>query len=381
MQEKFHEFNRPDNKNIIAEGLSEGDSFTENIPAKHVKKKEATDYESVKRSEQSISESVEQLVGIKKPSDILRLSPRLKKEGLKTVRENVAKRYLAIARIEKIFFEKIEKVGMAEEIDFDTLTLEMMSEAEALGLDSTEDQRIISLLARHFRSDAEKIKLLKHMSEVEIFGHLIRNPDFIPLIKGKYKVTITLFSVHFAFENIEDFRLFISDSEGEAKKEYENTYGLSYSNKSFPITASGYMYNADQTYRHETQHKKFIALTMDTILEDDKAERDTRDEVLARFAERGDTVSILNDVLFYEFAKKYGVDEERYKFELSEAIKAIQQLIYLHFKSEEIIGLLSKEKLNSWPKVVDRIINSEVGRALIKQRKHKRVKKNKSVAV
>ena len=60
---------------------------------------------------------------------------------------------------------------------------------------------------------------------------------------------------------------------------------------------------------------------------------------------------------------------------LRDAVNAIQELQYIYFQKEEILGLLSKEKLATWPKIVERMRGTKVGRDLIQQRKPKRVKR------
>jgi len=122
-------------------------------------------------------------------------------------------------------------------------------------------------------------------------------------------------------------------------------------------------------------HKSFDVLTIDRILLDEEAERATRSELLARFVEHESTQGIFDDVYYYDFAKKYEVDKVLYENMLRDAVNAIQQLQYLHFQKEEILGLLSKEKLATWPKIVERIRRTKIGRDLIQQRRPKRVKR------
>ncbi|OHA19887.1 MAG: hypothetical protein A3C08_01010 [Candidatus Taylorbacteria bacterium RIFCSPHIGHO2_02_FULL_47_18] len=376
MQEKFHQFNRQDNSNVIKEGLTEMEPEVEKRP---------TPINSIKPEVVGIPEKSEPDVVTDKeretlfarletPRDILHLPTGIRREGLATLREKIAKRYLSISGIQTALFDRIDELSSAGTLDTELLKNEIAVKADEYNF-TDEDRKVIDGLLYHFCRNYEKLKGVQNLPEQELLKRLIKNPDFLPLIKGGYHAKVTPYSIHFDFENEEDFRLFVSNNEGEAKGEYKSTYGLSYYNGDYPITASGYKPNSEATFRHEIQHKKFGAITIDRILLDEEAERATRNEILARFAEHGRVNGIFDDVYYYGFAKKYGVDQALYEKMLRDAVNAIQELQYIYFQKEEILGLLSKEKLATWPKIVERMRGTKVGRDLIQQRKPKRVKR------
>jgi len=333
-----------------------------------------------KNSERAVVTDAERenlFLRLEKPKDILSLPTSLRREGLASLREKIAARYLSISNLQKAIFEKIDELDNKGILDEESLRKEVAAKANEYNFDS-EDRKVMDDSLCHFFRNFGKLKEVKNLSERELLERLIKNPNFLPLIRGGYRAKVTPYSVHFDFENEEDFRLFVSNNEGEAKGEYKSTYGLSYYSGGYPITASGYKPNSEAVFRHEIQHKKFNAVTIDRILLDGEAERATRNEILARFAEHAEVRNIFNDVYYYGFAKKYGVDQVPYKEMLRGAVNAIQELQYMRLQKEEILGLLSKEKLAMWPKIVERIKRSKVGMDLAQQRKPRRVKRKQT---
>jgi hypothetical protein len=378
MQEKFHQFDRQDNFKKIEEGLAEMEADTPKKPPlnNNAKPKAVETPDNPERAVVTDAEREKLFSRLEKPKDILSLPTSLRREGLASLGEKIATRYISISRIQTAVFDTIDKLDSTDDLEEKSLRKEIAAKADEYDF-SPEDREVADDLLYHFFRNLEKIKEIKGLSDSALLERLIRNRDFLPLIEGGYHVRITPFAIHFDFDDIEDFRRFVSNNEGEAKEEYKNTYGLSYYSGGYPVTASGYKPNSEATFRHEIQHQKFAALTIDKILTDEKAERATRNEILARFAEHAEVRSIFNDVFYYGFAKKYGVDEILYRELLRRAVNAIQELQYLRFQKEEILGLLSKEKLSTWPKIVERIKRTKVGGNLIQQRKPKRVKRKR----
>jgi len=378
MQEKFHQFNRQDNPKIIQEDLSEADDV---IPENAVLS-DNLEQEVVAVSENHEDEHVaitdlekERLFShLESPKDILSLPTSLRKEGLALIRERIAERYVTVANMQTAIFDKIDELHREGRLDEANVRKEIMARADEFGF-GAEDRKVVSETLSFYLRDLERLQRIRHLSERELLQRLIMNKDHIPLITGSYYATVTPYSVHFEFDNREDFRLFVSNTEGEAKTEYKSTYGLSYFNGGVPITASGYKPYAEATFRHEQQHKRFLMVTIDKILKDDKAERATRNEILAFFSELSQVSGLFQDVLSYGFAKTYGMDEALYEKMLRDAVYVIQKLQSANFKKEEIIGLLSKEDLHKWPKVAERIIMTKVGMDLIQMRKKKRAKR------
>ncbi len=376
MQEKFNQFNRQDNSKIIQEGLAEMESVVDKKPAlmnANIKPAVAEVFKKPEHVGITDQEKENLFSRLEKPRDILNLPAGIRREGLGAFREKIAKRHLAISAMQTAVFNRIDEMSSAGALDTELLRSEIAAKAGEYNF-NTEDRKAIDTLFYHFCRNNEKLNEVRNLSKQELLERLIKNRDLLPLIKGDYRAKVTPYSVHFDFDNVEDFRLFVSDNEGEAKGEYESTYGLSYYNGDYPITASGYKPSAEATFRHEIQHKKFNAATIDRILVDKEAERATRNEILARFAEHGSVLGIFDAVFYYGFAKKYGMDNILYEKMLRDAVKAIQELQYIHFQKEEILRLLSKEKLTAWPKIVERIKLTKTGRDLIQQRKPKRVK-------
>lgn len=377
MQEKFYQFNRQDNSKIIQEGLTEVEADVEKKPVPNNDVKPEI-VEVSKNLEQAVVTDVERenlFSRLEKPRDILSLPASLRREGLAFLREKIAARYLSVSNMQTAIFDRIDELDRDGLLDIELLKKEVAIKSGQYDF-SAEDQKTIDGLLFHFGKDLAKLKEIKDLSEQALLERLIINRSFLPLIKGGYHTRVTPYSIHFNFDNVEDFRLFVSNTEGEAKGEYKHTYGMSYYNDHYPITASGYKSSEDSTFRHEIQHKKFIALTMDRILLDEKAERATRNEVLARFSEHGGPYGIFDAVIPYGFAKKYGIDSVLYEKTLQDALGALQELNFMHFNEKEVLGLLSKEKLTAWPKIVERIKGTKVGKDLIQLRKKKRVKRN-----
>ncbi len=383
MQEKFHQFNRQDNPKIIEEGLVDMELETKPQIEDETSLKEdlieSNAVESQKNPENSMITDEEKTAlfsRLKKPRDILGLPSFLRREGLATLREKIADRYLSISKLEIAIFDFLDQIDI-KNVNEETLRIDIKAKVGEYELND-EDRQIIDQLLDHFFRNLKKMKEIIDLSKLELLAKLIKNPDFLPQITGEYDVKVTPYAVHFNFDRIEDFRLFISGNEGEVKEEFKDTYGLSFSNKGFPITASGYKPDSKATFNHEIQHKKFLAINMDKILTKEKAEWDTRNEILARFSERGESTDIFYIVLSYGFAEKYNVDKTLYKQTLRNAVDSIQKLQLLKFTKDEIIGLISKEKLTTWPKIVERIRNSKTGMDIFQQRRRRRVKINKN---
>lgn len=377
MQEKFRQFNRQDNSKIVEEGLAELESSPpkKSVSSNEIKRETPKTSEQLEHEAVADEEKEKLFARLEKPQNILSLPTSLRREGFALLREKVAKRYLAISSMQTVIFDRIDEMNSAGTLDAESLKNEILVKADEYSF-SAEDRKVIDDLLYHFFRNLKKIKEVQNLSEPALLERLIKNRDFLPLIKGGYHVKVTPFAVHFDFDNKEDFRLFISNTEGEAKEERKDTYGLSYYNGDYPITASGYKPDSEATFRHETQHKRFNAITIDKILINEEAERATRNEILARFAEHGRVVGLFDEVIYYGFAKKYGVENPPYENSLRDAINAIQELQYIHFPKDEILGLLSKEKITVWPKIVERIKATKTGRDLIQQRKPRRVKRN-----
>ncbi len=377
MQEKFHQFNRQENSKIIDEGLTELEPEVEKrpTPVSSIKPEVVGVPEKSECDVVTDKERENLFARLETPRDILHLPTGIRREGLATLREKIARRYLSISGMQTALFDRIDELSRAGTLDTEVLKKEITAKADEYNF-TAEDRKVIDELLYYFCRNYKRLEEVHNLPKQELLKRLIKNPDFLPLIKGGYHAKVTPYSVHFDFDTEEDFRLFVSNNEGEAKGDYKNTYGLSYYNGGYPITASGYKPNSEAIFRHEIQHKKFDAITIDRILLDEEAERATRNEILARFAEHGRVNSIFDDVYYYYgFAKKYGVDQALYEKMLRDAVNAIQELQYMHFQKEEILGLLSKEKLATWSKIVERMRGTKVGRDLIQQRKPKRVKR------
>jgi hypothetical protein len=379
MQEKFYQFNRQDNSKVIEDGLIEMEPEVDkkSPPINNSAKLETVVVSKDSERDITVDQEREKNSQVNKPQDILSQPTSLRREGLSSLREKIAKRYISISEMQVAIFERIDELDSNGTLSEELLRKEITKMADENNFD-TDDRKVINTLLYHFFLNLKKIREVQNLSGPELLNLLIRNKDLIPLIKGDYHVKVTPYSIHFDFDNMEDFRLFVlkPNTEGEANREYKSTFGLSYYNDGYPVTASGCKSCSETTFRHEIQHKKFSAITIDTILVDKDAEHATRDEILARFSENANVIGMFDHVVSYGFARKYGVEKVLYGKILRDAINAIQELQFMRFKEEEVIGLLSKENLFTWPKIVKRIKRTKVGWDLIRQRKPKRVKRN-----
>jgi hypothetical protein len=369
MIEKFHQFNRQDNEKIIKEGLKEAEPALEDSLKTHESatakaQEEPKDFELPSKIK---SKSEELLGNLDKPRDVLSLPPKLRRKGLSAIREKTVQRYLDIARLQEETLKRIEELDQNGPIDLEELKKETLRKAEELKF-SPKDRERIETMFWHFSRNYNQLRGLKGLPPETLLKKLIKNRDLLPQIRGKYEVKITPFSVHFSFDDKYDFLLFTSETEGEARTaEKEGKIGFSYFVDRYPITASGRKYSSNSTFQHETQHKKFSGINIDTIRDLDsdekKAEEATRDELLARFAalEYISPSSLYDEVLYYGFAKKYGMKEVKYNKMLRDAVQVLVRLHASYFDKEEILGLLSKEQLTTWPKIVIRLDRTNTG--------------------
>jgi hypothetical protein len=376
MQEKFYQFNRQDTPKIIDEGLAEVESsISKNATLDSEAKIEDQNINKEEKRTSITDQEKENLFSnLKTPGDILELPTSIRREGLSILRENIAKRYLAVSGMQTIFFDRIDEMARTGGVDIELLKKEISAKIDEYGF-TEEDKGILDKLLYHFSKTTERLKEVQDLPKQALLSLLIKNRDMLPLIKGEYHTKVTPHSVYFEFDSLEDFKLFVSNTEGDIEGKFKDTYGISYWSKNYPVIASGYKSNSEATFRHEEQHKKFSAATVDQILKDKEPELSTREEILAFFAEHGQTQNIFNSVMFYGFAKKYAIDATSYEKMLRDAVKTIEELQYFRFGKEEIIRLLSKEKLSTWPKIVERIKSTKIGSGLIQQRKPKRVKR------
>lgn len=374
MLEKFHQFNRQDNPKKVEEGMAD---MEEKLPVNELLVSHSeVNHETSQKAEDGIisEEERERLFSrLEKPRDVLNVPSLFRKEAINALREKIVDRYLSISSIQALIFDRVEELYKAGTLNLTLVIRAEIDEELSKHRLTQEDYEVIGKIFEDFRENYENLYAIKDLSQEELLQRFVRNRALFPKLKGHCQVKITPFSINFAFDDVEDFRLFVSTDESQSKERFKDTYGLSFYHNGYPVTASGYKYDAENTFRHETQHKKFNILTFDKILSDDEAERSTRNEILAFFSERGNPYHLVDDVLDYRFSEKYRVDNNAlYEKTLKDAVTAIQQLLFMHFSKEEILGLLSKEKLVIWPKIARRIEKSVMGKDLILRRKKKR---------
>ncbi|MFA6050844.1 MAG: hypothetical protein WC761_06680 [Candidatus Paceibacterota bacterium] len=372
MLEKFHEFDRQNNERIIQEGLNEIEDRSNEQEALPVEKSDNLKKE-IKSFDETYSDDDKSALFAKleKPFDILALPNQFRREGLKILKEKIAERYLSIGHIQNALFDQVEKLyaeGHTDPIEIERNVKEKAREYNFQG----KDKEVFDNLFDGFIQNYKALNVVKDLSQEELLQRFRRNPDTTWMPQNNYHAKVTPFSVEFSFENVEDFRHFVSRSGGEAKEKFGTTYGLSYYENGTHITAAGYKYWLKETHDHERQHKKFNISSIDTFSVENQGEWDTRNELLASFTEKGDTRSLYDHVLSYRFDEKYGINEAKYQKVLRGAVDTIRLLQGLLLSKEEIISTLSRETLTDWPKVYSRLIEANVGKELYLGRKKKR---------